>query len=284
MFRLLVLCFFLIAIVSGSVAAASNLAEPVTRYYMQRIQMPSFPDDVTLEEAVEAQAEFVTRIRDVIGPRVGYKAGLTNASVQQRFGVDQPLFGVMLQKMLLESGAVVDAKFGARPMHEGDLMVRVGSASINDAKTREEALAGLDSVVPFIELPDLLFAQGVKMSAPAIAAINVGARLGVMGTPIPLNPEQDWLDRLRNFELTILDRDGQVLAEGKGSNLLGHPLEVVLWLKDALAEKDIRLEEGDLLSLGTVTKLFPAEAGARITARYTGLDPSGPAEVSVSFE
>jgi 2-keto-4-pentenoate hydratase len=169
-------------------------------------------------------------------------------------------------------------------MHEGDLMVRVGSAAINDATTQEEALAGLDAVIPFIELPDLMFAKGVEMTAPAIAAINVGARLGVMGTAIPLDPAQDWLRRLGEFELVILDAQDQVLAEGKGSNLLGHPLNVVLWLKDALAEKDIRLEKGDLLSLGTVTRLFPVQAGTRITARYTGLDPKGPVAVDVSFE
>ncbi len=268
----------------GLPASAVEVAEPVTRYYMQRVPMPAFPDAVTMEEAAAAQADFVSRIRDVLGPRVGYKAGLTNPGVQERFGVDRPLFGVLLENMLLESGARVDTGSGSRLMHEGDLMVRVGSAAINDASTTEEALAALDAVIPFVELPDLVFAKGVKITAPALTAINAGARLGVKGSPIPIESNAQWLERLRDFELVVTDLNGQVVAEGKGSNLLDHPLNVVLWLRDALAEKDIRLEKGDLLSLGTVTKLLPATPGERITAVYTGLDPRGPVEVEVEFE
>jgi 2-keto-4-pentenoate hydratase len=37
--------------------------------------------------------------------------------------------------MLLPSGTKVPSNFGARPMIEGDLMVRVASEKINDATT-----------------------------------------------------------------------------------------------------------------------------------------------------
>ena len=88
---------------------------------------------------------------------------------------------------------------------------------------------------------------------------------------------------LADIHLEIRDGEQQLLAEGTGSNLLSHPLEVVLWIRDDLKAKGLRLEEGDLLSLGTVTKPLPVEPGTRIEAYYRGLDPSGPAKVSVSF-
>ena len=91
------------------------------------------------------------------------------------------------------------------------------------------------------------------------------------------------MERLRDFELEIRDGEGQVLAEGKGSTLLDHPLAVVLWIRDDLKAKGLRLEKGDLLSLGTLSKLLPVEPGTRIEAHYRGLDPNGPAKVSVSF-
>ena len=41
--------------------------------------------------------------------------------------------------------------------------MRVGSDSINQAKTIEEALRCIDGVIPLIELPDLVYAEDVKI-------------------------------------------------------------------------------------------------------------------------
>ena len=81
-----------------------------------------------------------------------------------------------------------------------------------------------------------------------------------------------------------VNRDGKVLATGKGKNLLGDPLNVVRWIRDTLKKQGKPLKKGDLLSLGTITKLMPAKPGKMIRARYIGLDPKGPVEISVSFK
>jgi len=73
-------------------------------------------------------------------------------------------------------------------------------------------------------------------------------------------------------------------VEGLGSNVLGHPLNVVLWIKDSLNAEGTFLRNGDLLSLGTITKLLPPKPGTTIRARYIDLDPKGPVEISVKFE
>ena len=62
------------------------------------------------------------------------------------------------------------------------------------------------------------------------------------------------------------------------------PLNVVLWIKNSLNAEGKRLKKGDLLSLGTITKLMPARPDTTIRAIYTGLDLSGPVEVSVKFK
>jgi 2-keto-4-pentenoate hydratase len=85
--------------------------------------------------------------------------------------------------MLLQSGATVDAKFGSRPLYEADLLVRVKSADINHAKTLAEVLVGIDQIVPFIELPDLVVQDPPKLNGAGISAINVGAAWGSPGSP-----------------------------------------------------------------------------------------------------
>ena len=216
-----------------------------------------------------------------LGPVVGYKAGLTSAPAQARFGVSTPVRGTLLRDMLLQNGATLDAAFGARPMVEGDLLVRVRSGAIHDATTRAEALAALDMVIPFLELPDLMVAPGVSLDGNAITAINVGARYGIMGMPIPLSGD-GWLERFGKLEVMLLDQDGDEIATGGGADLLGHPMEVVLWLARSLERDGIRLKPGDLLSLGSLTPLIPAREG-RVRAIYKGLSPAGDMEIRVRF-
>ena len=264
-------------------SVGADTASELLEHYRNKTPVSDFPADLNLNQAAAVQSELVTRLSDTLGPVVGYKAGLTNPAVQQQFGVDHPLRGVLLEKMLLADGAELPAAFGAVPMSEGDLVVRVGDTAINQASTPVEALAGLDAVMPFIELPDLMLAKGVRLDAVAITAINVGARYGVIGEAIALSATEEWYERLKNFRLEILDGEGNILVEGTGTNLLGDPLAVVLWLKDSLAADGISLQVGDLLSLGTVTRLLPAKPGTRVVARYSGLDPAGPVSISVAF-
>jgi 2-keto-4-pentenoate hydratase len=261
-------------------APGSELAES----YLQKTPARAIAPNLTLEEAKEIQQQFLGEIREELGPVVGYKAGLTSETAQQQFNVSQPLLGTLFQQMLLPNGQIISPQFGSRPMSEGDLMVRVGSEEINNAKTPQEALASLDAVIPFIELPDLVYSPDVKLNGPAILAINVGARYGVVGEPILLSPTEEWEGRLKNLTLEILDADGKVLATGKGSNLLGNPLNVVLWIRDSLRAEGKQLRKGDLLSLGTITPLMPVKPNTSIRARYTGLKADETVEIFVVFE
>ena len=92
------------------------------------------------EDGMCSQRRFVAGLSKTLGKAVGYKAGLTNRAVQQRFDYFQPIRGVLLEKMLLADGAEIPAKFGARPVFEADLVVEVKDEGINDAKTPREVL------------------------------------------------------------------------------------------------------------------------------------------------
>ena len=83
------------------------------------------PADATIEAALCAQGKIVERLQAELGPIVGYKAGLTSAPAQERFGAEEPVRAVLLRDMLLEAGTEVPADFGARPLFEADLLVVV---------------------------------------------------------------------------------------------------------------------------------------------------------------
>ncbi len=218
------------------------------------------------------------------GAVIGYKAGLTNPAVQKRFNYDKPVWGVLYQGMVLDSGVVVDSAFGARPLFEADMLVRVKSADINSAKTPAEVLANIDQVIPFIELPDLAVQTPPKLSGPVLAGINVAARLGVKGLPLEVPTTaggQAWLlESLRDMTVVMKDGLGAELARGKGSDILEHPLNAVVWLAGALAKEGLALKSGDLVSLGSFSALLPPKAGQTVLVTYEGLSRMQPVVVT----
>ena len=229
------------------------------------------------------------KLHKVLGPQlgkvIGYKAGLTNPAVQKRFNANAPVWGLLYANMLLPDGSLVDANFGARPLYEADLLVRVSSEAINRARSAAEVLESVDQIIPFIELPDLVVEAPPKLNGAAITAINVGARLGIEGKPIPVPVTRAerlaLLDALRDM-VVVLKADGVEVDRGKGSDVLDHPLNAVLWLAADIRRDNRSLKVGDLISLGSFSRLLPPKPGLKVSAEYQGL-PGNPS-VGVHFK
>jgi len=238
------------------------------------------PEGLTTVDGECSRAKLLKLFDARFGAPIGYKAGLTNPAVQKRFNHDAPVWGALYAPMLLQNGATVDANFGARPLFEADLLVRVSSTAVNQAKTVDDVLASIDQVIPFIELPDLVVQVPAKLDGPAISAINVGARLGVAGAPIAVQRTAAFSDALRDM-VTVVRGDGVELDRGKGSDVLEHPLNAVVWLAKDLAHDGRAMKPGDLISLGSFSKLLPPKPGLAVEVQYLGL-PGNPV-VNVSF-
>lgn len=243
------------------------------------------PENLSEEDGACSRGKVTALLEQRLGKVIGYKAGLTNPAVQKRFNYDKPVWGKLYQGMVLADGATVDAAFGARPLYEADMLVRVKDASINQAKTPMDVLQAIDQVIPFIELPDLVVQAPPRLNGPAVNAINVGARLGVAGKPIAVPATRGeryaMLDALRDMQVSLTDASGAALGGGKGSDILEHPLNAVVWLAGALAKEGLAMKPGDLISLGSFSALLPPKPGLKATATYQGLPGAQP--VSVQF-
>ena len=218
------------------------------------------------------------------GKVVGYKAGLTNPAVQKRFNTDQPVWGRLYKGALLANRTVVPASFGARPLFEADMVVRVSSTAINRATTPLQVLNSIDRVVPYIELPDLMVEDPKTLNGASVEAINVGSRLGVIGDSIRIPAFRDeryaFLAALQGMEITIRDQTGAKLGGGRGGDLMAQPLNAVIWLTQALQKEGQSLKVGDWVSLGSFSALLSPAAGQTITIDYKGLPGAQPVEVT----
>lgn len=244
------------------------------------------PESMTAADAACTRAKFQQQLARAHGALVGYKVDLSNVHLQKSFRATEPVWGSYYSGMLLPARSAVQAKFGAQPLYKADLLVRVKSSGINQAKTPDEVLAHVDQIIPYIELVDVLVQKPAQLTAHNVAAINVGARLGVMGEPLAVPKDgkirQRMLRELETMSVHVIGPNGRILARGKGSDVMGHPLKAVVWLTGALREQQAELKPGQWVSLGAMSPLLRARAGTRITVAYPGL--TGARSVAVNFK
>lgn len=279
----LLLCLGLLQPVASLQAApvSPQDIDQLARDYLARHETTVLPPTLTFPEALRIQDAFLRRLEPELGKPVGYKVGLVTREMQQRFGVEAPVRGVLLQKMLLADGAELPALFGVRPILEADLIVVVKDKGINRARSLRDAAEHLSEVVAFIELPDAFLATNPPPSGASLTAANVGARFGVLGQRRAMQSTPAFLHALEAMDVTITDGAGASLGHGQGRVILDHPLNAVLWLVEDLQRAGRRLKAGDLISLGSI-KAVPSPAGRTVKVRYEGL-PGGPLSVSVTI-
>ena len=271
-----------LAVASVHAACPSDLDAAVMAARFANAQAaPNAPADLSMADAVCGRDKYARFLGQTQGRVIGYKAGLTNPAVQKRFNYPAPVRGTLFEKMMLQDGAEVPARFGARPLYEADMVVEVKDSGINKAKTPLEVLQHLSRIYPFIELPDLVVEDPSRITGPSLAYANVGARLGVLGKPIEVKPTAALADALASMTVRLLDQDGKEIDSARGSAILEHPLNAVLWLIKDLHASGIQLQKGDLLSLGSFSRLLPPKPGTGATMIYEGL-PGNPS-VSVKF-
>ena len=252
--------------------------------------MRGFLHDMPLSTAYRWQNELVAYMESSLGPVVGYKTGGHDP------GPGFPIFpiggirGAILEGMLLPDGTTIRLAESRRGFLEADFALRVGSASINTARTDLEILAALDAIVPFAEIPDPYYEEGTRTINGTIAA-NMGSRFSFAGDPVPLQATEQWLDRLDNFTFAVHDENGREVDRGQ-INGWYRPIEVVRWLRDHLRESGKRLEPGMLLSLGNIgiirqlhegSPRGPAYPGNEFTLSYYGLG-NDPATVTIRVD
>lgn len=249
--------------------------------FAKRQPSKAFSNALSAADAECGKRKLAKKFPVALGSPVGYKAAFTNPVMQQRFGVDGPRWGYMYDRNMIDIIAVLPHDMGTRLQFEADLIVEVKDAGLADANTPLEALAHLESVVPFIELPDLTL-DG-QFSGNRFVAANVGFRGGVTGQEIPVKPTQGFADAMANMTVVMIDEadGGKELGRVKGTVLMDNPLNAAIWLAKALKKDGITLKKGDLLSLGSFIPPQPAKEGQKIRLQYIGL-PGDPA-LTVEF-
>ena len=217
----------------------------------------------TLAQAYEIQGALVTqRLDQEGGELIGWKVGATNTVAQAQVGSKDPFYGRMLSSRVFESGDDVpigNRRVGIEPEFTYELAEDVPSAE--SPWTADTVASFIASVRPSIELVWAPFDDWVAAGALSLVAGNAAHDSWVRGPASAAGTE------LAGIEVEP-SLNGKPLAIGGAAAVLGHPLNVLAWLANALQEHGEQLRAGDVITTGVCTELFFGVSGDRIDVDF----------------
>ena len=154
--------------------------------------VPSSGGELTLERADRVATELYGALEAGGGRQVAWKIGAGDAAAQQRFGTDRPFTAPVHSTYVLSDGATLSLAGLVAPRLEAEIGLRLGGGS--------------PAVLPCIEIIDCRFPGWDIKIAGVLADFGLQGAM-VFGEPGAAGPEVR----------AVVRRDGEVLAEGRGS-------------------------------------------------------------------
>ncbi len=232
----------------------------------------------SINEAYEVQAAYQGALSKDYGAVAGYKVAYTTAALQRSSGIDEPVAGIILADNVRQSPAVLNTADFLEPGIECEVGVRLGrdlpaSGAPYDRNSVSEAV---EAIMTAFEVVDNRRTQGQDTQTQLLTTIssnilNAGVVLG--------EPVTDW----RGIHLAgcrgYMEINGALVGEGVGSDVMGHPLEPLAWLANALADQGREIKAGMVVITGSIVSPKWLKRGDSALIEIEGL---GKAELSVA--
>jgi 2-keto-4-pentenoate hydratase len=245
----------------------SDAVEQLVRNRKSREAAPPLSEsapDLTLDQAYAIQRALERALVERGDRVVGWKAGFTNAALQESYGVSEPVLAFLLASGVLKSGdAVPLSRFVSLGLEVEMAFVMKADLS-GPGVTPASALEAVEGATPAFELID--FRMSGKPRGTDFVADGVLANAIVLGgPPTPVSG----LDLA--VEGVVYEENGQRVATATASEVLGNPLNSLAWLANALGKLGGKLRAGDVVMTGSISKVFRPKAGDAVRARFTRL-------------
>ncbi|HEY8251823.1 MAG TPA: fumarylacetoacetate hydrolase family protein [Burkholderiales bacterium] len=252
-----------------STQAARRLLEAHER----RERFTPLPPDLaprTESEAYAIQDAFVALRAAKLGALAGYKIALTSAEMRRFVGVESPQAGVMFVSTLHRSPARVRAADYVRLIVEFEIAIQVADdlPAADKPFFRERVAQSVGAVMPALELADDRNAdyKALPKHPFELIADNCWNEGAVFGAPV-----EDWKAIDLAAVRGIATINGNKVGEGRGADVMGHPLDALAWLADHLASLGRGLLRGDVVITGSIVTSKTVTTGDHVVFDVEGL-------------
>ena len=199
-------------------------------------------------------------------PVAGWKIAATSLAGQKHIGVSGPLAGPVFAHRVQPDGARVSLAANRMGVAECEVVFGLGSDLPARAQpyTRAEVLAAVRSLHPGIEVPDSRFLAFERAGEAQLIADCACCNDMVLGAPVPPDAR---VDELPGLQVQAQVSDGRRL-QGQGSNVLGDPVEALVWLVNELRAAGQALRAGQFVTTGACVVPIAVEPGQRVEADF----------------
>jgi 2-oxo-3-hexenedioate decarboxylase len=265
----------------------ATLTEEVLRALDERRQIPlltSRPGGFSMTRAYGVSAQIAEARAQRGECHVGRKIGFTNRTIWDEFNVSAPIFAPMYQTTVRPLGAPFCTTDLMEPRIEPEIAFRLARAP-NPGMTSDDLIACVSGICAGFEMVQSMFADWKFEAADTVAAFGLhGAFLHGPICEVSSTDRKDWVESLATFRTTIF-RNGEVADKGHARNVLGGgPLVALRHLAELVARVPhaLPLEEGEIITTGTLTQALPVKPGQTWQASFDGL-PLDPISIELIY-
>src|SRR5215510_7453722 len=232
----------------------------------------------TVDEAYAVQDAFHALMAATHGPVAGYKIALTTPVMQHMVGFHEPVSGAILDQTMQPSPCTIRSTDYGRLGVECEIAVRLEAdlPVVPAPYNRDHIAAAIGAVMVAFELIDDRHADYAQFAPQILSIIADNAWNGgiVLGPPAT-----DWqtID-LAAAHGTMLIND-VVVGEGYGRDVMGHPLDALVWLANELAKRGKRLSQGMVVMTGSIVATKFVHPGDTV---HFSIDGIGEVRLSVA--
>lgn len=246
------------------VVAAANELLDMRRTHRIEADLPDALRPTDLADAYAIQEHVV---KGLGGDTIGYKCACTSPIAQDALRIDRPVFGQLRSQTTSPSVAELQTSRFVHRVIEAEFGFRLGSdvEPVSGGHDHDSIAEHIDAVVPAIEVVDY------RYESWTLGAFQVAADNAIHGWWVHGEPVTDWRGLDLGAARVTVERNGELVTEGSGANVLGHPLTVMAWLADELPRFGRQLRAGDFVTTGVTTDVFEAEHGDAIEATFAGV-------------
>lgn len=220
---------------------------------------------IEIPEAYEIQRR-VVRIKEKEGQEVvGRKIGLTSKGMQEKMGVNEPDYGVILDELIHPEFVPLEFSDLIQPKVEAEIAFFLKEELKGPGVTIADIARASSGVGGCIEVIDSRI-RGWNIKIQDTISDNASIGRVILGGNIrPLGEVN-----LQNVGL-VVEKNGMVEATGAGAAVMGTPMNSAAWLVNKLAEYDDFVEPGSIVISGSFIPAFEVEGGDSVRASFGGL-------------
>jgi 2-keto-4-pentenoate hydratase len=242
----------------------------VERSFRTGVGSPPFGDPAfSQEDAYRVQYRLIDRLRSNGEVVVGHKVALTTKASREHLGVNEPCFGHILDRCVYANDSEVPIGDLADPHIEAETAFVLADDIRGPGVTPVQVMQSTHAVLPALELVDL------KIEGGGIQAVDVVAHNALHGGVVVGSRMVRLADVDLQYEGVTVEFNGSLHGSGTGFEVMGNPINPIVWLANKLAEFDDYLIAGETIISGAMVIPVRLKPGDFVKVTYSRLGTVG---------